>query len=290
MFRKRGVDVQLILKKDNAETDEVYKNGDADGLFAVFSDLISFHAQGIPAKVVYAADYSVEGDVIIGRPELKSPADLKGRPVSFSGVNTFSHMFVWKILAGSGLREVDMRFENISPMDVLDALEEGRIDAGHTWEPVKTRAVDKGYKIVARAGDFPGLIADVLAFQPRIIEERPEEIQRIVDSLFEARDFLFSHREEAVKIMAGAEGMAPEEMEEGIRGVRLLDAKENAEALKDSREMVSLYHSGKMIVEFLVNRGQLSRKPDMEAIIEPKFVKELKIENRQLSIVNHKWP
>ena len=69
---------------------------------------------------------------------------------------------------------------------------------------------------MAKAGDFPGLITDVLVFTPTLIKERPDEIRAIVKSLFEAQDYLKNNRDEAVTIMAGKMGMSRKEMTVGL--------------------------------------------------------------------------
>lgn len=271
-FVKNGVDVELVLKQNNAESVQLYKNGEVDGFFDVFTDVIIINSEGIPTKVVYVTDYSISTDVIIARPEIQSASDLKGKTVSFEDINTFSHLFVLKVLDKAGIEETDVFFKIVSPMDVLNAMEKRHIDAGHTWEPITSRALQKGYKIIARAGDIPGVITDVLAFHAHLIQERPDDIQRIVKSLLEARNFLDSNRAEALEIMARTEGITREETESGIRGVYLLNLNENINTMKDSKEASSLYRSFDTITEFYFRSGQLSEKPDFETVIEPKFV------------------
>lgn len=271
-FVKNGVDVELVLKQNNAESVQLYKNGEVDGFFDVFTDVIIINSEGIPTKVVYVTDYSISTDVIIARPEIQSASDLKGKTVSFEDINTFSHLFVLKVLDKAGIEETDVFFKIVSPMDVLNAMEKRHIDAGHTWEPITSRALQKGCKIIARAGDIPGVITDVLAFHAHLIQERPDDIQRIVKSLLEARNFLDSNRAEALEIMARTEGITREETESGIRGVYLLNLNENINTMKDSKEAASLYRSFDTITEFYFRSGQLSEKPDFETVIEPKFV------------------
>ena len=138
-FNKHGAAVTLVLEKDITEAVQLYRNGEVDGLFAVFPDIIMLNAEGIKTKVVYIADFSDTADVIIGKPELRALADLKGRKVSFEGINSFSHLFVLKALEEAGIREFEVQFANVAAMDVLDALEHGDIAAGHTWEPVTSK-------------------------------------------------------------------------------------------------------------------------------------------------------
>ena len=275
IFKRHHVDVELILKKDVAESTQLYENNEANGIFGVFTNIIMMNAQGIHSKVVYITGYSDTGDVIIGKPKFRFLADLKGRKVSFEGINTFSHIFVLKSLEKVGLKESEVQFGNIPAMDVLNSLEKGMIDAGHTWEPITSQALKKGYKILAKAGDIPGILTDVLVFNAKVVKERPDDIQRIVESILEARDFIYSNRDEALEIMSRAEGMSKEEMGKGIDGVRQLDLKENIKEVQKSKEMISLYGSGKMIIDFYLSRGQLSQIPDLDEIIEPKFVMQL---------------
>ncbi len=273
-FKKNNVDVELILKKNITESAELYKNGEVDGFFDVLADVIMFNSEGITTKVVYISDYSDAGDVIMGRVGLKSVSSLKGKVISFEGVNTFSHIFVLKTLEKAGLKEADVKFENIPALDVLTALEQRKIDAGHTWEPVTSQALKKGYKKLAKAGDIPGIISDVLSFNTRIIKERPEDIKRIIKSLAEAKAFVFSNREEAMKLMAKAEEMSVEEMDGGFNDVRHLDLKENVEAM-GKKGAASLHSFGEGIADFYFKRGQLSKMPNIDEVIEPMFVNDL---------------
>ncbi len=274
-FKENNVDVELILAKEAVDSLEIYKNGGTDGILTIVPDVIMLNAERIPTKIVYVADYSDAGDVIVGRGEYNSLADLKGKTVSFEGLNTFSHMFVIKALENAGLEELDVKFANIKAHKVLIALEQGEIDAGHTWNPTKSKALKAGYKVLGKAGDTPGVITDVLAFNSKIIKERPEKIWAIVKSMLEARDFVYTNRVEAIAIMAKAEGMTEEEMADGIDGVHQPDLKENVEAMKKTEKLTSLYYIGEYAAGFFLNRGQLSQKPNLDEIIEPRFINEL---------------
>ncbi len=277
IFSKNNVAVELILKNNVSESAKLFKDGDVDGFFDVFTDVVVINSEGISTKVVYITDYSSSGDVIIGRPELHSISDLKGKRVCFEGVNSFSHLFVLRALKKAGIDVTEVQFENLPAMEVLNALESGKIDAGHTWEPIKARAIKRGYKVLITAGDMPSVITDVLAFHEKIVEERPDDIQRIVKSLAEARDFVFSHRKEAIEIMARAEGMTLEEMESGINGVHLLDLDENIEAMNVSSVESSLHRSFDAITDFYITSGQISQKQDVSKIIEPRFAENTKL-------------
>ncbi|MFH1594134.1 MAG: ABC transporter substrate-binding protein [Candidatus Omnitrophota bacterium] len=274
-FEKNGVQVELVFDKNYAPSKQRYVEGTVDGAFEVYADAILQNSDGISARVVYILDYSVSADAIIGKPEFKDLSGLKGKKIGIDGVNTFSHLFVLAALEKSGVKEQEVFFVNVSALDVPSALEKGIIDAGYTWDPIKTALVKNGYKILAEAQYVPGLLTDVLVFNASMIKKRPQEIKAIVKALFEAREFVDSNRKEAIKIMSRPMGMTEAETEYGLQGIKRLDLKENIKAMQKSTDTTSLFGSGKIIADFYLKRGQLSRLPDLDKIIEPRFVEEL---------------
>ena len=274
-FKKNNVDVELIHIHEHIDAQKPFLNGDVDGVFQCLTDTVIQNSE-IRSKVVYVSDYSSTGDVIVG--DVDTLSALKGKTVGIEGINTFSHIFVLKALEKAGLSESDVQFEVVPAHEVLEALEEGRIDAGHTWEPTKSAATQKGYNILCTAGDMPGIITDLLVFDSEIIKERPEDIQAIVKSIAEAQEYRDANWEESVEIMAKAVKMSYQDMESGLRGVEPLDLEANIYAMKESNDTKSLYGSGKFIAGFYLERGQLPLLPDFDEIIEPKFVSDLKKE------------
>lgn len=274
-FDKYNVDVELVLIPDASKSYEAYLKGEHDGILDPSTNAITATAEGAPTKIVFIADYSYTGDSIIAKPGINSITDLKGKTVSFEGVNSFSHMFVLKLLEKYGLGEGDVKFENIPVSDVPAALDSGKIDAGHSWQPYTSEALAKGYKIIGNAGDVPGLITDVLALHEKFVNERPEDVKSIVKALLEARDFYYGNQEESLEIMSRATGSSKESIKEGIEGVKQPSLEENIMGMADREDTLSLYHSSRIIGEFYLERGQISRIPDIGSIIEPRFVQEI---------------
>lgn len=272
-FEKNNVKVEFVFDKEYSKTQERYKNGEVDGISEVFSDTIFHNSEGLKTKAVYITDYSDSGDVIIGKSSLNSLADLKGKKVGVDGINSFSHLFVLAVLEKAGLKESEIQIENIPAQDVLISLESGKIEAGHTWEPTKSAALKKGYKQLGKAGDITGIITDVLAFNDKVIQERPKDIEAIVKSMIEAKDFLDKNPEEAIKIMAEKEEMSEEDMKSGLDGVHQPGLEENLEAMKAGGY---LYSSGELVSNFYLERGQMSKKPNLNEIIEPRFLNEIR--------------
>jgi len=269
LFEKQGVSAQLVFQKDYEEAMHLYEVGELDGILLVMTDTIALNAKGIPTQAVFVTDYSESGDVIIGRPKFNSLSDLKGKTIAFEGIGTFSHLFVFKSLEKAGIQEGEFKTANILGTQVLEALDAGRVDAGHIWEPSVTEAVNKGYKVLASAGDIPGIITSTLNFRTEVIKQRPQDIQAVVNAFIEARHFLETNPEEAIAIMAQAEGVSKDEMAQGVKNVHILTLDENIAAIQPDGV---LHNSGEMIIDFFSKKGQFPTLPDLNTVINTQFI------------------
>jgi NitT/TauT family transport system substrate-binding protein len=272
-FKQNGVAVDFILKRDYLDVKQLYLDGAVDAFCGPYADALYIDSESVPTKVVWAFDYSTSGDAIVGKAEYGSLKDLKGKRIGFEGINSFSQFFVLRALQQiGGLSESDVYFQNVGAQSVPAALDANIVDAAHTYPPALEVALQKGYKVLAKAGDMPGTITDVLAFTEQAIQRRPGDIQAVVRSIAQAREFLSVNKEEAVAIMAAAESSDVLPMAASLNGAQLLTLEENYIAMTRQDSPASLYRLGKEIASFYLDRGQLSAVPDISEILDPRFL------------------
>lgn len=279
-MKNNDVPVQLVLTDNTTRAEEMYVNGLVDGLSSIYTNTIFQNSEGVNSKLVWIFDYSGAADAILG-PQNTTIADLKGKKIGLEGINTFSHIFVLQALAEEGLSENDVQFEDISGQGILEALKSEQIDAGHTWGPTKFAALQNGYKVLATAEDVLGVITDVLIFNSRVVDSRPGDIQAIVNSINQGKEYLDSNREESSLLLSNYFNMSLQEVQDGFEGIQILGLEDNVDAMNKSLDsgMTSLYHSGHVIAEYLLERGQIRQMPNFDEIIDPKFVNKIFEEN-----------
>lgn len=276
-FEKNDVKVELVYATSYSEAQSLYLQGSVNGIFEAYTDTIFHNSNGIPSNVVYIADISYDSDAIVGLP-IESMSDLKGKRVGIEGLNTFSHIFVLTALEKHGLTKDDVLFAQVSAFDVDDALKNGDIVAGHTWNPVKDELVNDGFSILFTAGDVPGIISDVLVFDQYTTESRPDDIKKIVASMLEAQDFMYTDSEEAAEIIEKIGIMKKEEMLPSLSELKQLTLEEQIASMTTT-EHNSLITSGNSIKIFYNNRSQLSQDPNLSEILNESFLQ---------AIVDHK--
>ncbi len=274
LFAKHGVEVEIVFAHSSATSRERFAKREIEGWFDVLPEAVTGYASGVPARVVWVVDHSDSADVLVGKSSIEKIADLSGQRIGIEGINTFSHMFALELLAKHGVPEESTRFEIVNPMEILTALQADRIDAGHTWEPVTTESLAAGYKILGKAGEIPGLITDVLFMSPTAIETRPEQIQGVVAALAEAVKLWQDQPEDSLRIMADRAQMTVEQLGADLGGLHILDLADNRQAMSPTGPD-SIYSRTEEIIDFFVSRGQIIARPDVNLLIEPRFVREL---------------
>ena len=228
----------------------------------------------MPLKVVYVADYSLKADAIIGQTKLFDMADLKGKKIAVEDPNSFSYFFAAILLDKAGIKEKDVEFVYVPAAKVLEALNKKEIDAGYVYGPLRTEAEAQGYSLLAVAGDEKGIITDVLSVNSELVQQRPQDIKAIIQSLFEAKEFVQDNLEEAQAIYAAAVNLPIELVKLREDDVYLLSLKENIEAMSPGLGFSSLYGSGHKIIDYYLIRKLIIVPPDLSDIVESRFVKQ----------------
>jgi NitT/TauT family transport system substrate-binding protein len=139
-----------------------------------------------------------------------------------------------------------------------------------------------GFKNLSTGAILPCVLTTVLAFHSDIVEQRSVDIQNIIKSLIDAKEDYDKNRDQDIEIMSVNTGINKTDIINGMDGAKLLDLDYNTQFSmnKELNTTASLYNSGNSIANFYAERGVISEYPDIEDIIEPKFVNELLIEKK----------
>lgn len=275
-LRDEGVNLEITLVEDIDANLQAFVDGKADVAFGLQSDAYLLASQGVPLKIVYIADFSNGGDVIISKPGIRNVAGLRGKTVSVDKLNSFNHVFLAELLRLNGLTEEEVNIIPVIASEVPAALLEGRIDAGQTWEPYKSEALAAGNRLLATTADAPGIVTDVLMVKTDVLKEREEEVRGLVKALLSALEF--RQREEAVAyaIMSEATGVPPGALKDVIQGGNIFpNLEENKQSFVKTTQPTSLYRSGKFISDFFIKHRVVDKPIDLEAIHAPEIINSL---------------
>lgn len=269
LFAKHGVSVNLVPIVEYMSGVQLCKEHEVDAAFMALTDVIALESEGFATRFVYATDYSETSDMIIGQATLNSLSDLKGKKVSFDGVNTFSHLLVLKLLEKAGLQEGEFQAANMNPTEAFNALVADKIQAGHIYGVPAYQALAQGYKILGIAGEVPHLLVEGLAVNAHVVNTRREDVQKMVEALVEAMTWLQQFPEEGLHILAQHSHVPETELAAILKGVHVLSLAENQDAFKQKGILLK---GGKEIMDFFGKNGTLLHSPDLNQVIEGQFI------------------
>ena len=173
------------------------------------------------------------------------------------------------------MNEKDINYVNMTVNDAGPAFISGNTDASVLWEPFQTKAVKEGKgKVLFSSKETPGLIPDLLVFRESVVEDRSEDVQKIIDAWFDALEYYKANEAESIEIMAGKAETTPEDFKLGLDSIKLFSKEDNVNAFGKREEMSSLSFTGKKTAEFLKKLDMITDIPDVDALLEPEFVQQ----------------
>ncbi|MCL9780003.1 ABC transporter substrate-binding protein [Vibrio sp. S4M6] len=264
-FKDEGIEVTTHFSEDQLPTVSEFYAKKYDVLALPLGSIVSASGKYPDAdvRVVYAIDDSVGGDAVVARAGIESVADLKGKSIG-TALDGFGEVFVIEMLKSAGLTSDDVTLINADANQVYERIKAGEIDAGHTWEPYISRAVKAGGKVIFTSKQTPGLIVDVISFQGKIVDERPEDVKAFVRACDRAIEYWLANPEKTKALLMKSLNISEDDI--FLDGIKLLTVQDNQQVFDKNYEN-SVYKNADIYSEFYLNNGTLSRKPDTSKMI-----------------------
>lgn len=274
-FKKYGVNVQLVWFPVYSDSLQALNTGKVDANCQTLSDTLAPVSKGLPLKAVMVNDNSAGADGFVVKPQYNSVADLKGKKVA-TELGTVDQLLMDTALAKYGMTESDINYSNMTVNDAGPAFIAGNLDGAVLWQPFLSKAIDEGKgKLVFSSADTPGLIPDLLVFNNRIIQNRPEDVKKILMAWFDAMQWWKQHPDEGDAIVAKKAGVSVADYKKMLAGVKLFTIQDNIKAFTKSDGFESLATTGQKTAEFLKNEGMLDSVPNIDSMLDPRFVHQI---------------
>ncbi len=278
LYKKYNLKVALQVFSDPALIPSAMASGAIDGGMLTYDQVVGQVAAGQAQKVVMPIDYSNGGDAIVADKSIAKVADFKGKKIGFNPLSPSDFLLSYA-LKTVGLSDKDITAVNMTPEAVPAAMASGQMPIGVTYEPSLSQILGQGggkkFKVVFSSKDAPGLIADVLVFDDKVIKAKPAEISGMIKAYLDGMAYMKAKPDEAAKIIGKFMGVSAKEVKEQLSGVYNIPLAEMPKAFVKSNATTSYYGSGEVIGQLLKAKGQIKTIPATEATIDAQFVTAL---------------
>src|SRR5215510_3199939 len=155
LFKKYDLEFQLVFISSAAMVTAAMLSGDGEVAITGGEPITRAFTQGVTELIFIASAKNTLTHSILGKPEIKSPEDLKGKKLGLTRLGSNSHYFVIQALRKYGMAPTDLNFiQTGGQVENLAALLSGAVDAATMTGTIRGRQGSKpGFSLCrVRAG------------------------------------------------------------------------------------------------------------------------------------------
>ncbi|MDM1021142.1 ABC transporter substrate-binding protein [Acinetobacter sp. VNK23] len=250
-----------------------------DAVLTTNGDNLVTASGGTKGMMIMVTDYSAGNDVIIAKSGINSVADLKGKSVA-TEKGLVDHLLLSTALTDANIPLTDIKLVNSVTNELPQVFASPEVSAIAVWQPVANQALKAvaGSKIIYSSKDKPGLIYDGVSVNMSHLSAHKEEWKKLIQVWDKTVKYINdpATHADAVKIMSNRVGVDPAQYEQFVGGTHLLDLTGNKKAFVKNDSFDSVYGSSYHVNQFNVNNGIYKTAVDVDGLIYPDLVNELK--------------
>jgi NitT/TauT family transport system substrate-binding protein len=202
LFRKHGVDVEVIVTGQGGTAVSALLANDIQTASSAGDSLVNAALHG--GDTVMIAGVINKGlQRIMVRPEIKTPADLKGKKVGVTRIGAVSHSVLLMMLKRWNMSPTDVQVMQVgSSPNMLASLDRGGIDAAVLTIPSMFVAEDRGYKVLIDLADTDiYYLHTMIASTRSYIKANRDKVIRYLKGYLEGIAYFKQNRKESLDVV-----------------------------------------------------------------------------------------
>ena len=227
LFRKNGLEVEVI----------VTGQGGTAGISALLANdiqMVNSAGDVLVAAALRGGDTVMVASVVnkglqrlVSKPEIKTPADLKGKRVGVTRIGAVSHSVLLMMLQRWKMNVNDVQVLQLgSSPNMLASLDKGGVDAAVLTIPSMFVAEDRGYRVLLDMADTDiYYLHTMVATTRQYIKANRDKVLRFLRGYVEGIAFVKHNKKESLDVVRKKLRLGPEQERNLERSLDLLVAK-----------------------------------------------------------------
>jgi NitT/TauT family transport system substrate-binding protein len=205
-LKETGLDIELLSAATGSSAEKEMLSGVAQGVIGFYDHTIHLQARGKLVQSVVQFSQAPGEAILVAKSagkNIKSITDLRHKTLGVTGLGSSTHFLTQYLLAKSGIKKSEY---SVVPVGAgprfINAISQGRIDAGMTTEPtlsylkasgaasilVDMRTVSSTESVLG--GPYPGAC---LYMPTAWVEKNRESVQKIVNAFVKTLRYIDTH-------------------------------------------------------------------------------------------------
>jgi NitT/TauT family transport system substrate-binding protein len=258
--------VQLVEYPSASEVLRAFRNQAIDGMVISLDELFGLAADGFQPRIVLIVDVSHGADVVVGRHDMRTMRDLKGRSVAVES-SALGAFVLSRALTLNGMQASDVNVVHLESNEQPSAFEKGQVDGAVTFDPYRAQFLRAGASTLFDSTQIPGEIVDLLAVRASVIEKQPKALQALLAGWFAAIDYLKREPEDAARRMGVRQQTTAEQFLDAQRGLHIPSREENLRMLGGTTPELAV--TGRRLMALMVDAKLLRTGVAIERVLAP---------------------
>lgn len=199
IFEQNGLDVEIIQMRSQA-ANSALASGDIHYVAGVGPNSVAATLRGLPSKAVWFASESLIYSVM-ARPEFKSLKELRGKRIGLTGLGGTSDVALRIALEAVGENPKDFIIVALGAPQLMSGLENGTIESAQLNSPLNYHAKKKGFRELLDISSYVQMPLGGLTASNASIQNRTNELRRVIRSLQLAKRTLLQSKEKAMDLI-----------------------------------------------------------------------------------------
>ncbi len=266
-------EIHIIESSSSSQVIRLYRNKSINSAALTLDEVLLLRSYGLKPVIILVTDISNGADVLITKPYIHNLKDLKGKKIGVENTALGAYMLE-RILDISGLKRSDIEIVPLEINEHLNAFKKGIVDAVITFEPVKSKLLQIGGKVLFDSSQIPNEIVDVLVVEEEFLEKNKKIVLNLVNGWFKALDFFKKNNKKAIEIMADRENVSVNVFKNALNGIIIPDVNLNKQLLDNNNPL--LIPVIVRLQKIMKKKGLIKNKVDISHIIDERFINAIK--------------
>jgi NitT/TauT family transport system substrate-binding protein len=211
LFEKEGIKAELTIYRSGSETFEAMAAGAADLQLNSAALVAAGRMKGVPTKAVAGAALGYYGWYLMVKEDspIKTVEDLAGKKVGITAAGSASD-----VLARWTMQDRKIQFTPVAlgGGGLVPNMLSGNVDAIVLYSPLSFQVMMKkqGRSLIDFGATVPQHLSGLWIATDKYIQDKPQNIQKVLNALFGGVVYLQTHRDEAIKLISEIDEIPPE--------------------------------------------------------------------------------
>jgi NitT/TauT family transport system substrate-binding protein len=256
--------LHLVEYTSASQVIQAFHNDLIDAAALTLDEVFLLLEHGEDVELVLVMDFSNGADVILGDAGINRMEDLVGRRVGVEA-NALGSYVLSRALEIHQIGKDQITIVSLNIAEHEAAIRVKKVDAVVTFEPVRSKLLALGAKLLFDSSEIPNEVVDVLVVKRDYAKKYPKQIEYLKEGWFRALD-MFDQKPLAAAAILGKRTQVSAQDTLAVYSLLTLPNREQNRSLLAINNPDGLSNSARRLADLMHERGLLSTRVDPTAL------------------------